>query len=257
MRIDRTTSYLIIIALAYTLLTWVLLFVLPLPLIVNGLAVEDGVVETFTALSFFMAGLTFLIAFIRSKKGNNFLGIHTPRNVILLVIAAGLIFGAGEEISWGQRILGFQTPEEIVEINKQKEFNLHNLEGVNLTMLFNLFWLTFAVFVPVLARVSPQLRKWFLTLGMPVVPLELGSLVLFQYFLYKLSYAMGIKDDEIYGGGITEIYESQIAFALFLIAIWCYVDAMKPAKSDDTIVISSGSNLIETKTDTAMRTASR
>ena len=33
----------------------------------------------------------------------------------------------GEEISWGQRILGFGTPEVLMEINHQQEFNLHNI----------------------------------------------------------------------------------------------------------------------------------
>lgn len=37
---------------------------------------------------------------------------------------------AGEEISWGQRIFGFETPEKIAEKNTQNEFNLHNQEKV-------------------------------------------------------------------------------------------------------------------------------
>jgi len=32
-----------------------------------------------------------------------------------------------EEISWGQRILGFETPDEIGQINAQQETNLHNM----------------------------------------------------------------------------------------------------------------------------------
>lgn len=34
---------------------------------------------------------------------------------------------AGEEVSWGQRIFGFGTPEAMEEVNEQNEFNLHNL----------------------------------------------------------------------------------------------------------------------------------
>lgn len=38
-----------------------------------------------------------------------------------------LIFIAGEELSWGQRLVGWDTPEFILENNEQGEFNLHNL----------------------------------------------------------------------------------------------------------------------------------
>ncbi|MCB1121119.1 MAG: hypothetical protein KJT03_06205 [Verrucomicrobiae bacterium] len=38
------------------------------------------------------------------------------------------LFGAGEEISWGQRIFGFETPPAIREINGQDEFNVHNID---------------------------------------------------------------------------------------------------------------------------------
>ena len=41
-----------------------------------------------------------------------------------------LLFIAGEEISWGQRIFGYPTPDWIAERNLQEEFNLHNLSGV-------------------------------------------------------------------------------------------------------------------------------
>lgn len=36
-----------------------------------------------------------------------------------------------EEISWGQRILLFETPEFLDPINKQHEFNLHNIKGIS------------------------------------------------------------------------------------------------------------------------------
>ncbi|MDH5422179.1 MAG: hypothetical protein OEY55_10290 [Acidimicrobiia bacterium] len=46
------------------------------------------------------------------------------------VLAVGIFFVIGEEISWGQRIFGFQTPAELVEQNRQGESNLHNIYGV-------------------------------------------------------------------------------------------------------------------------------
>lgn len=40
------------------------------------------------------------------------------------------IYFAGEELSWGQHLFGWQTPESFAAANKQRETNLHNLNGV-------------------------------------------------------------------------------------------------------------------------------
>lgn len=45
----------------------------------------------------------------------------------LLVFAAGAFYFSGEEASWGQHLLGWGTPEEIVRLNDHGETNLHNM----------------------------------------------------------------------------------------------------------------------------------
>jgi len=50
--------------------------------------------------------------------------------VMLLGGVAALYF-AGEEISWGQHLVHFRTPDFLEEINRQHEFNLHNIEHWN------------------------------------------------------------------------------------------------------------------------------
>jgi hypothetical protein len=42
-------------------------------------------------------------------------------------MSLAMSFVALEEISWGQRIIGFETPETLVRINTQDEFNVHNI----------------------------------------------------------------------------------------------------------------------------------
>lgn len=44
-------------------------------------------------------------------------------------------FLLGEEISWGQHVFGFESPEHMIEINAQAEMNLHNL---NLSLLLGI-----------------------------------------------------------------------------------------------------------------------
>lgn len=66
---------------------------------------EDSVFEWLTALFYF---ISFLLLVLTFKKN---------RNIFLLLLSFILFFGAGEEMSWGQRIFGFATPESINKIN--------------------------------------------------------------------------------------------------------------------------------------------
>ena len=47
---------------------------------------------------------------------------------LLVLLAIGCFFLAGEEISWGQRVLGIATPSDF-RSNEQDEMNLHNFAG--------------------------------------------------------------------------------------------------------------------------------
>jgi hypothetical protein len=46
-----------------------------------------------------------------------------------LACAFACIYFAGEEISWGQHYMGWETGEVFSTINQQKETNLHNING--------------------------------------------------------------------------------------------------------------------------------
>jgi hypothetical protein len=168
----------------------------------------------------------FLVLFIRSKEGNNVFGlIRTRKNVITLGLALALFFGAGEELSWGQRLLGFDTPEALEE-NEQEEFTVHNLPVFNtvnesnlfqMNRLFILFWFGFGVALPISALASKRLRGWYAMLGVPVVPLALGGLFLLNYVLSKLYDPLDMVR-ESYDGRLSEIRESQEALVFALIA---------------------------------------
>ncbi len=67
--------------------------------------------------------------------------------IVPVLFAVGFFMLFGEEISWGQRLLGFETPEAFKEINVQDEFNLHNLAGyaadhIFIASVFLIFWET-------------------------------------------------------------------------------------------------------------------
>lgn len=84
--------------------------------------VEDGLVEYGTAFCLLGISLYSLRKFIKYKKNHALLWC-----VGTLGFFALFLFGAGEEVSWGQRIIGFETPESLKEINRQDEVTLHNI----------------------------------------------------------------------------------------------------------------------------------
>lgn len=112
------------------LLLWAGHFYLQNPAVYKEITMEDGLVENFTALGYFIsAGLTFWLSRHAKRWGNK---TWSKRLFQYLLLLGGLVFmlvGA-EEISWGQRIFQFETPAIIAEQNRQNEINLHNSELV-------------------------------------------------------------------------------------------------------------------------------
>lgn len=77
------------------------------------LLTEDGLIETATVGMYLWAAATLFP--VKNKKLFDYF------------ILAITIFIAGEEISWGQRILGFETSEWWKTLNPQEETTFHNL----------------------------------------------------------------------------------------------------------------------------------
>ena len=88
----------------------------------NVYVVEDGFTEWSTVLALFVA---FVVCVVRLVK---LWGAKPWRFRIMTgLLALFCFFGAGEELSWGQRIFDFDTPEFFQEHNAQQETGLHNL----------------------------------------------------------------------------------------------------------------------------------
>ena len=84
-------------------------------------AEEDGLVENLTALGLFAAAIVVIVKLWRARGESGF------RTFCHVLFALMLIFGAGEEISWGQRIFNIESSEFFLEHNAQGETNLHNM----------------------------------------------------------------------------------------------------------------------------------
>jgi peptidoglycan/LPS O-acetylase OafA/YrhL len=84
---------------------------------------EDGPIEYAGFACFLGASVLAFVAASRLRP------THRPA-LAAVALGAVLFVAAGEEISWGQRLLETETPAVLVDGNRQDELNLHNVDGL-------------------------------------------------------------------------------------------------------------------------------
>jgi len=135
-------------------------------------ALESGVIETLQALFLFGAGgLLGWVAWAEFRSG-----IRTA--FAGLGFALLLVFGAGEEISWGQHWLGFETPEAIAAVNIQGEFNFHNIGSYWMNHAQVVLLVALAAILPILGVGYPQIVYVLDRLTIPSAPPAFAPLVI-------------------------------------------------------------------------------
>ena len=82
------------------------------PWLYKALTTEDSWVENATAGLFLLTGLL-LFATAWAEKGFPQRCLHILGGLVMVLVA-------GEEISWGQRLIGFATPDALMDINARK-----------------------------------------------------------------------------------------------------------------------------------------
>ena len=138
---------------------------------------EDGICETLQVVFFVLALIESVRAFRALQAGGE------KRTATLYIFAIlGLCFLVGEEISWGQRIIGWSTPEDLARINRQGETTVHNIgkahDLVGWALLAIGLW---GSVLPWLLRPTAPLARLRETLSPFVPPLRLAP-----YFLPML-----------------------------------------------------------------------
>lgn len=196
---------------------------------ITSLVREDGVVEWIGAIGLFAAAGFFLAAFIVARRRGPASGKSRAGTWVLLLFAATMLMLGGEEISWGQRLLGLSTPEAISSVNAQDETTLHNLQPFQGTALdgdrlFRAAWLGIFVLLPVVAWLVPRWGKRLRTL-LPVAPLGLAVLFVSAWLLTRV--AVGVFDDDwtsVYavGSAATEVQEMvvEVLMGVTAFVVW-------------------------------------
>ena len=157
---------------------------------------DDRWVENLTAVWFLLAGL---LLFVTALVERSFF-----RRCVYILGSMAMVFAAGEEISWGQRIFGFATPDFLMHLNAQKEFNVHNI-----------FWRTFdslyrnGTLILCMATSAAFFCRKDRIFGIP-----LPSILLMLGFLMILSFQPGAGFNEFLG---FFVFKEKMLLLLFLI----------------------------------------
>ena len=165
----------------------------------------------FWAVSFVLA-----LIFVKKKlgEGDNIFA------VMYLILSVGIVFIIGEEISWGQRVFGWLTPESLQEINKQGETNIHNIHGIGSAFKWaHLIIGAYGTFLPLIVMRSRFLARFKHQVSMLVPHFTL--IPLFAFLFFWRSYRNLFEAPKKYYFAISEFSEVtelglSIAFALFL-----------------------------------------
>lgn len=193
---------------------------------------EDSFFEWLTSFFYFISSLLLALTY---KKN---------RNIFLLLLGILMFFGACEEISWGQRVFGIATPENIRQINVQRELNIHNLaifdgkhmdgepkQGIakllSMDSLFKIFTGVFGILLPLFVYHSRYFSTLAQKLKLPVPPISIGIFFVISWLGLKLGLSTVPAEDNIehywrvYMAG-PEIAEFIASFIMMTICLYFY-----------------------------------
>jgi hypothetical protein len=204
------------------------------PQIVEVIGSEDDLVEWLTALGLLAASILFAMSYSSTK------------NVFFILFAVLFFVGFGEEISWGQRLLGIPTPEIFKKYNVQGELTIHNLvffnsEDMNheykygigrllsINFLSKLFFVLYGLVLPLCVLGSKMIRSVTRYFRIPVPPASLGVFFLINWILIELLqyFILPVGRSPQYYDSVGESFEWVEAFNIAVIALFFYQNRKK------------------------------
>lgn len=132
---------------------------------------EDNAVEWVTTIMLLCISILCIARLFTISKGKTM-----TWKIGVFAFAIVFFFGAGEEISWGQRVFNIESSAFFMENNAQKETNLHNLvvsgKKVNKIVFSQLLMVAMVVYlivIPILYRKMDSVKRLMQTFAVPVV----------------------------------------------------------------------------------------
>jgi len=195
---------------------------------------EDGPLESIATVGVFFAALLFFFAYIKHRY---------VKNVFFLLFSLGLFLLFMEEISWGQRIFGLQTPDIFQQTNAQKEINLHNFKGIY--RFVNEFIYTclefYLVGVLLLGLIFKNVHTILVRYRVPIPSPATAFLVFINVLMFTYLFKFPLSYYDLLGRGVvnfTEIYETGIEIALLYFSLECFHRGTTWLEHDDAMFVN-------------------
>jgi len=173
---------------------------------------EDGLAEW---LTFVELSIMSIYSFTVSSSFHHCSETKAARRVWFF-LGLLFLFGAMEEISWGQRILGIKSPEWFMRHNRQGEINIHNLMvyGKNMNKfifgkLLTVLLFNFVGVIPLLYRFSERVKGIVNRYGVPIA--QNYQILLFIVLVIVTRLHLGLSKK------VGELLEFSICYITFLI----------------------------------------
>lgn len=216
-----------LIAAVFVLLSYSVYLIFDENTIIN-LGREDGLFENLTAIFFFTAAIFFLRTYLKS------------RNIYFLLFFLIFLFGAGEEISWGQRIFHIHTPDYWGKMNKQHEINIHNLKLFNacskhglekllsINFQYKLFWFFYAFLLPISVLFLQPVSLITQKIRLPVPPITIGIFFIISWLIFRLTLSFLLPRGMTipYYWVINEIMECNSALIFMLLSVYFFKNSI-------------------------------
>jgi len=183
---------------------------------------EDGVYESFAAILCIITGFALVWTRVKNRSPGKLI------NFWLLAFAFSLLLLGGEELSWGQRMFDIKIPDNIADMNFQRELNLHNLNliqshnnavSVYLTKLLIIYLVIFPLFLSAFPTAHSVAKKMEIPIpSLSVALAALGS-KLISTQVYRAVYSATDINDPL---SIGEAFESNLELSLCWVA-WNFI----------------------------------
>jgi len=180
------------------------------PPLFHALVVEDGPVEWAGTAAY--AGVSFLAALL--AVGLARAGRHAHAAGALL-LSLGCLFIVGEELSWGQRVAGWETPAGLRGANVQDETTVHNVSGVD--EAFRVALLVVGMYGSCAWLVGRR-RAWLTEMLVVVPPLFLASLFVVPLAYYGVRLAL-LRSPSYAVAKFSELPELLVASGLLAVLV--------------------------------------
>ncbi len=216
------------------------------PELVAHVVGREGLIELLGAFFLLAASLICLSSFRQVRREAQPSSLR--RRLVLLGLGLFFLVAFGEEVSWGQHLFGYRTPELFQRHNIQKEVNLHNLrlldtfttegdkkEGLGLLLnsnrLFDYFMVTLFLIAPLLAARSPVMKARLESLGVPLLPAVFAALLVANLLATAAAELVLVQNRYSVHLAVSEIRESNYALLCFLGSLYWLLRERRPAPS--------------------------